>query len=60
MKIREFILKGLNINSPGLSDEGELPRVWEHRNETVRGSILKADEKIISDGKNKYRGRAHG
>ncbi len=50
-----YIPKGLNVNSPGLSDEGALPRVKNATPGTVRGSILKIEYKIVSDGRNEYR-----
>ena len=43
VQIPGFTLKWLNINSPGLSDEGALPRVGERPPTAVRGSKLKKE-----------------
>jgi len=39
MTLRSFTPKGLNINNPGLSDKGALPRVMEYSAQTVRGEM---------------------
>jgi hypothetical protein len=49
-KIRESTLKGLNMNSPRFQ-----PGESKWTEFTVRESILKTDEKIISDGGNKHK-----
>ncbi|MCL4481220.1 MAG: hypothetical protein M1445_01120 [Bacteroidetes bacterium] len=43
VRLRCFTLKGLNINSPGLSDEGALPRVKRSPPAAVRGRRLKKE-----------------
>jgi hypothetical protein len=40
VRLRGFTAKRLNVNSPGLSDEGALPRVDEIPPTAVRGRML--------------------
>jgi hypothetical protein len=47
VRFRGFTAKRLNVNSPGLSDEGALPRVDEIPPTAVRGRMLKDDARLF-------------
>ncbi|MCK9413854.1 MAG: hypothetical protein M0Q53_16255 [Prolixibacteraceae bacterium] len=46
-----FIPEGLNVNSPGLSDEGAIPRVIGQQKTSVRDGIWGNVFRIVSDGR---------